>query len=90
MVEPTAQELEPLKAELDEAGVRAVFAEANKSTRSARSLAEQTNGQVLKVYSDSLGLPGSGFDTYTKLITANARRVAAGLDGSDTVDDESN
>jgi len=79
MALPAEGDLDALSNELVRLGVNAVFAEATKSARSAFALAEQTDGQLLEVYSDSLGGPGSGFETYTGLIRANADRVAEGL-----------
>ncbi|MGH3442945.1 MAG: metal ABC transporter substrate-binding protein [Nitriliruptorales bacterium] len=69
-----------------DAGVTAVFVETTASQRLADALAREIGQDVAVVtlFTDALGPPGSGADTYLGLMRTNARRVVDALGGSAT------
>jgi zinc/manganese transport system substrate-binding protein len=70
-------DLAALVAELD---VPAVFADTSSRSRLVDALAaEGTDIAVVELFSESLGEPGSGGDTYVGLMRTNAERIAAAL-----------
>lgn len=80
LAEPSAADLTDLSREIDERGVPAIFAETSSPTRLADALAaEGTDVEVVELYSESLGEPGSPGDTYIGMIRTNAERIAAAL-----------
>ncbi|HJR24653.1 MAG TPA: metal ABC transporter substrate-binding protein [Acidimicrobiales bacterium] len=80
LAEPSADELADLAAAIDAAGVPAIFAESSAPTRLADALAgEGADVEVVELYTESLGEPGSGADTYVELVRTNAQRIAAAL-----------
>lgn len=80
-VEPSARDFAELAATLREARVSAIFAETIQSTELAESLAAEVGRDVVVVelYTDSLGGPGSGAETYPGMMRTVAQRVADAL-----------
>ena len=70
---------------VEAAQVPAVFAENTDSTRLAEQLASEVIGrgdldvQVVRIYTDALGEPGSGAETYLGLLRTTAERIADAL-----------
>jgi zinc/manganese transport system substrate-binding protein len=64
-----------------ELGVPAIFAETTRATDLAEALAEEVGRDVAVVtlYTDALGPPGSGADTYVGMLRTNAARIADAL-----------
>ena len=68
-------------------GIPAVFVETSVADRSVAALIEgaQSRGHVVaiggRLYSDSLGEPGSGADTLAAALSANVDTIVAALDG---------
>ncbi len=62
-------------------GVRAVFAENTRSGGLAEALAAELGEgvAVVSLFSDALGAPGSGAETYIGMQRANAELIAAAL-----------
>ena len=80
LAEPSAAELADLVRQIDERGVPAMFAETSSPTRLAEALAaEGADVEVVELYSESLGEPGSPGDTYLGMVRTNAERIAAAL-----------
>lgn len=80
LAEPSAAELADLAALVEQAGVPAIFAETSSPTRLAEALAtEGPDVEVVELYSESLGEPGSGAATYLEMVRTNAERIAAAL-----------
>lgn len=80
LAEPGAADLAALAEAVRELGVPAVFADASAPRRLAEALAaEGTDVEVVELFSESLGEPGSGADTYLGMIRTNAERIAAAL-----------
>lgn len=78
--EPSAGGLDELAGLIDRLGVPAIFVENTTSGTQARALARTLDGvEVVELYSESLGGPGSGAATYVEMMTTNARRIAAAL-----------
>lgn len=74
-----------LIATLEEARVPAIFSENIETDRLSEQLASEVldrsdlEVEVIELFSDSLGEPGSGGGTYLEMLRTNARRIADGL-----------
>jgi zinc/manganese transport system substrate-binding protein len=81
LAEPSAADLAALAAAVERAGVPAVFAETSSPARLAEALARETGTdvEVVELFTESLGGPGSGAETYVDMVRTNAERVAAAL-----------
>jgi zinc/manganese transport system substrate-binding protein len=78
--EPGAGELDELAATIEAEGVPAVFADTSSPESLAETLAAEVGDiEVVELYSESLGEPGSDGDTYLAMVRTNARRIAAAL-----------
>jgi zinc/manganese transport system substrate-binding protein len=79
--EPSAGELDELAATIEAEGVRAIFADTSSPEALAEALAAEVGGdvQVVELYSESLGEPGSEGGTYVDMIRTDATRVAGAL-----------
>ena len=79
--EPSAAGMAELAETVAELGVPAIFADTSSSDALARTLADEVGAEVVVVelYTESLGEPGSGADSYVGLLTTNARRIADAL-----------
>jgi zinc/manganese transport system substrate-binding protein len=62
-------------------GVRAVFGETSAPARLAETLADEVGAQVevVELFTESLGEPGSGAETYVDLLRTDAERIATAL-----------
>jgi zinc/manganese transport system substrate-binding protein len=82
LAEPSAADLADLAAQIDAAGVPAIFAETSSPTNLADALAaEGTDVEVVELYSEALGPAGSDGATYLEMVRANAARIVAALGG---------
>jgi zinc/manganese transport system substrate-binding protein len=79
LAESSPAELEQLAATIESAGVPAIFAEALESTDEATSLGERLGVEVVTLYTDSLGEPGSGAETYPDMMRFDAHAIATAL-----------
>jgi zinc/manganese transport system substrate-binding protein len=81
LAEPGSADLAELAETLDGLGIGAVFVETIQSHELAERLAEQAGHpvEVVELYSDALGEPGSGAETYIEMMRTNARRIASAL-----------
>jgi zinc/manganese transport system substrate-binding protein len=80
LAEPSAAELADLVDVIQARDVPAVFAEASSPARLAEALAsEGADVEVVELYSESLGEPGSPGDSYLGMVRTNAERIAAAL-----------
>jgi zinc/manganese transport system substrate-binding protein len=81
---PSSAGLAALVETLRREGVRAIFAETTAPVSLADAVAAELGGEVAVVtlYTDSLGEPGSGADTYAGMMRVDARRIAEALGGS--------
>ena len=78
-VEPSAEHIEELVEVIREHGVPAVFGETTVSERLARAVAGETGGDLVQLYSGSLGPEGSGADTYLGMVRTNVERIVGAL-----------
>jgi len=81
LAEPSPADLARLVETLRREGVRAVFAENTRSGGLVEALAAELGEgvAVVSLFSDALGAPGSGADTYIGMQRANAELIAAAL-----------
>jgi zinc/manganese transport system substrate-binding protein len=83
--EADARQFSQLIRTVEEAGVTAVFAENTDTTTLAEQLASEVGGrtdlevEVVPLYTDALGEPGSGAETYLELLRTNGQRIADAL-----------
>jgi zinc/manganese transport system substrate-binding protein len=79
----SARDLEELAEVVRSEDVPAIFADTSSPTRLADALADEVGGiEVVLLYTESLGEPGSGADTYEGMIRTNAERIADALGGA--------
>lgn len=77
---PSARDLDDLATTLEEAGVPAVFIEAGGDDSLARAVADEVGDvEVVELYGETLGEPGSDADTYIGMARTNATRIADAL-----------
>jgi zinc/manganese transport system substrate-binding protein len=81
LAEPSSAELAALVEEIEHEGVSAIFADSSSSTDLADTLAAETGQdvEVVALFTESLGEPGSGGETYVELIQTNADRITEAL-----------
>jgi zinc/manganese transport system substrate-binding protein len=83
--EADARQFSELIRTVEDAGVTAIFAENTDSTTLAEQLASEVVGrtdvevEVVKLYTDALGEPGSGAETYLDLLRTTAQRITDAL-----------
>ena len=77
----SAGQLARLAATVREEGVPAIFAENTTSSDLADTLAAEVGQDVVVVelFSDSLGEPGSGAETYVEMMRTNAELIVQAL-----------
>jgi len=84
LAEPSPADLADLVEILRREGVRAIFAETTQAPDLADAVAAEL-GQgvaVVDLFTESLGGPGSGAETYLSMQRTNAERIAGALGGS--------
>ena len=80
LAEPSAAALVRLSHQIEATGVPAIFADASSPARLVKALAaEGTPVDVVELYSESLGGPGTDGATYLEMVRTNAERIAAAL-----------
>lgn len=80
LAETNPAEIEELAQLIEDAGVPAVFAEAQHSSADADALASRVGDiEVVTLYSGSLGEKGSGAETYLGLLQTDADLIAGAL-----------
>jgi ABC-type Zn uptake system ZnuABC Zn-binding protein ZnuA len=83
--EADARQFSQLIRTVEEAQVTAVFAENTDSTTLAEQLASEVAGrgdleiEVVRLYTDALGEPGSGAETYLDLLRTTGQRITDAL-----------
>lgn len=78
---PSAGDLAALVAEIDEHDLPAVFADNTVAPGLTRALADEAGRdvEVVTLFTDSLGEPGTDADTYVGMLRTNARLIADAL-----------
>ena len=77
--EPSAEHLTELVEVVEKYNVPAVFGEATVSERLATSIAEESGAELIRLYSGSLGVDGSGAETYMDMVRTNVERIVKAL-----------
>ena len=77
--EPSAEHLAELVEVVEKYNVPAVFGEATVSERLATSIAEESGAELIRLYSGSLGVDGSGAETYLDMVRTNIERIVKAL-----------
>ena len=78
-VEPSAEHIAELVEVVRERDVPALFGETTVSERLAQAVARETGAKLFRLYSGSLGPPGSGADTYLGMFRANVEVIVEAL-----------
>lgn len=81
LAESNPADIAELAATIDEAGVQTVFGETSLSGDDLRALAREAGAQVVALYTESLGEPESGADTYVGFLVTDAELISGGLAG---------
>lgn len=78
---PSAADLEELVSVLRATDVPAIFADSSNPTLLAETVAREAglDVAVVSIYTESLGPPGSGADTYLRMLDTNTDRIVAAL-----------
>ena len=79
LAEARPAHLEELAGLIAAAELPAIFSEIQHGSADAETLAERLGVEVVSLYADSLGPPGSGADTYVGLMRTNAQLIVDGL-----------
>ena len=80
LVSASAQQLASLAEEIKENQVKAIFADASSSDALAQTLADEVSSvEVINLYTESLGDPGSAGDSYIDMVRFNAEAIASAL-----------
>jgi zinc/manganese transport system substrate-binding protein len=81
MASASAAGVEALAAVIEERDVPAIFGETTQPTQLADALADEVGGdvQVVELYTESLGEPGSGADTYVGMVRTDAELIVRAL-----------
>ena len=80
LAETNPAALEDLARTMGDAGVPAVFVEVGSPAVDAEALAQRVGDlQVVELYTESLGEPGSGAETYLGLLRTNTGRIVDAL-----------
>lgn len=81
LAEPSARELAALVGIIREEEVPAIFGETTDPSVLAEAVAAEVGHpvEVVLLYTESLGLPGSGAETYLDMLVTNARLIAEAL-----------
>ena len=84
--ELSGRDIRDLVARIEATKVKAVFSETSLPPRTAETIAREAGVKVVEgedaLYGDALGPPGSGGDTYLKMIRHNTRTIVSNLSGS--------
>lgn len=76
----SAGDLARLAEAVRDAGVPAVFVDASAADDLARTLAAEAGDvEIVPLFTESLGEPGSGADSYVAMVRTNAERIADAL-----------
>jgi ABC-type Zn uptake system ZnuABC Zn-binding protein ZnuA len=77
--EPSAADVAALEEAIRQFGVPAVFAENTVSSKLAEQVSKDTGVKLVRLYTDSLGGPGSGASTYLDMMRYDVSSIVAAL-----------
>jgi ABC-type Zn uptake system ZnuABC Zn-binding protein ZnuA len=78
--EPSPAELGQLATIMRQLGIGVIFTETAVNDRLARSVASETGAKIVRLYSDSLGPPRSGADSYLGMMNTNMEAIFQALE----------
>lgn len=78
---PSASDLDDLVTAIEKAGVSTIFADSSQPDRLVQVLADEASVDVdvVALFTESLGDPGEGADTYLQMMRSNTELIATGL-----------
>jgi zinc/manganese transport system substrate-binding protein len=81
LTEPSSAHVADLVGVMEEADSNVIFAETTEPTALAEAIASElgSEAQVVELYTESLGEPGSEADTLPEMLITNARRISEAL-----------
>ena len=81
LTEPSSAELADLVEVMEQSGTSAIFAETTQPTALAEAVAAELGDdvEVVELFTESLGEPGSGAETLSEMLLTNARRISEAL-----------
>lgn len=81
LADPSSAEMAALVEEIEHEGISTIFAETTQPTRLAESVAAEVGGEVevVELFTESLGEPGSGAETLIEMLITNATRISDAL-----------
>ncbi len=81
LTEPSSAELADLVEVMEQSGTSAIFAETTQPTALAEAVAAELGDdvEVVELFTESLGGPGSGAETLSEMLLTNARRISEAL-----------
>jgi zinc/manganese transport system substrate-binding protein len=81
LAEPSSAHVADLVAAMDEADSNVIFAETSEPVALAEAIASELGGdaQVVQLYTESLGEPGSDADSLSGMLITNASRISEAL-----------
>ncbi|WP_077491051.1 zinc ABC transporter substrate-binding protein AztC [Sinomonas mesophila] len=81
LASPSSSDLDELTAQIQTAGVVAIFADSSQPERLAKVLAEEAGQDiaVVPLFTESLGAAGSGAETYLGMMRSNTERITSAL-----------
>ena len=84
--QPTAARIAELSSEIKTTGVPKIFAETTTNPKLIETVAREANVEISdkELYSDELGGPGTGADTYQGMLKTNTCAITSGLGGNCT------
>ncbi|MEG5173543.1 metal ABC transporter solute-binding protein, Zn/Mn family [Microcoleus sp. B3-D7] len=84
--QPTAARIAALSSEIKSTGVPTIFAETTTNPKLMETVAREANVEISdkELYSDELGGPGTGADTYQGMLKTNTCAIISGLGGNCT------
>ncbi|MEG4801981.1 zinc ABC transporter substrate-binding protein [Microcoleus sp. ARI1-B5] len=85
--QPTAAIIAELSSEIKAAAVPTIFVETTTNPKLMQTVAREANVKISdkELYSDELGGPGTGADTYEGMLKTNTCAIASGLGGNCTL-----
>jgi zinc/manganese transport system substrate-binding protein len=81
LAEPSSAELAALVDVMEQSGTTTIFAETTEPTTLADALAAELGNdvEVVELFTESLGAPGSGAETLSEMLLINAGRISEAL-----------
>lgn len=77
--EPSAQGIAELQEVIQQFGIPAVFIETTVNPKLAEQVARDTGVRLVTLYTDSLGGPGSGAESYVAMMRYNVEAIVSAL-----------